>query len=184
MRTDIKVFNIPSGSTEARTNSIYRKKIPSSAIVTFVETEALTGDVTKNPLIFKNQNIADLSFFCNSEKICSYQQDYDMANGSNLAKSYRRFHDEIGVRTNNIGNDIELDEWKDRFNIYPFDFSADKCNGFHDHVDLSGNLDFVVKFKKATDGVLSMVILTHYDDQIRLDQSRNVVSRGNPTELG
>ena len=180
VRTDIKVFNIPSGSTEARTNSIYRKKIPSSAIVAFVDNGALTGDVTKNPLIFGSFNISDLSFYCNSEKICSYQQDYDT---QNLARSYRRFQDEIGVRTNNIGNDIELAEWKDRFNIYPFDFSPDKCNGYHDHVDLSGNLDFVVKFKKATDAVISMIILTHYDDQIRLDEARNVVSRGNPTEL-
>ena len=67
--------------------------------------------------------------------------------------------------------------------MYAFDFSPDKCNGFHDHVDLSGNLDFVVKFKSAPDKVLSMIILTHYDDQIRLDEARNVVSRSNPTEL-
>ena len=181
VRTDIKVFNIPSGSTEARTNSIYRKKIPTSALIAFVENEALTGNYKKNPLHFKNFNIADLSFYCNSEKICSYEQDYSKPSDGQV--SYRRFQDEIGVRTNNIGNDINFDEWKELFNVYAFDFSPDKCNGFHDHVDLSGNLDFVVKFKSAPEKVLSMIILTHYDDQIRLDEARNVVSRSNPTEL-
>ena len=180
VRTDIKVFNIPNGSSEARTNSIYRKKIPTSAIIAFVENDALTGNVKKDPLHFKNFNISEVGFFCNSEKICSYQQNYD---DNDYAASYRRFQDEIGVKTNNIGNPITAKEWAEHFNIYPFDFSPDKCTGFHDHMDLSGNLDFVVRFKTATDKVLSMIILTHYDDQIRLDEARNVVSRGNPTEV-
>ena len=180
VRTDIKVFNIPSGSSEARTNSIYRKKIPTSAIIAFLENDALTGNVKKDPLHFKNFGISEVGFFCNSEKICSYEQNYE---NKDYAASYRRFQDEIGVKTNNIGNRISAEEWAEHFNVYPFDFSPNKCTGFNDHMDLSGNLDFVVRFKTATDKVLSMIILTHYDDQIRLDEARNVVSRGNPTEV-
>lgn len=182
VRTDIRVMNVPSGSSEIRTNSIYRKKIPSSAMIVFVDNAALTGDVTKNPLMFENFDIQEVGFFCNSEKICSYEQSYT-SGSEDFAASYRRFQDEIGVRTNNIGNDIKPSLWKEKFNIYPFDFSSDKCTGFHRHADLSGNLDFVVKFKTATTKVISMVILTHYDDEIRLDEARNVTNRGNPTEI-
>ena len=180
VRTDIKVYNIPIGSSEARTNSIYRKKIPTSAIIAFADNEALSGNTKKNPLSFAHNDITEVSFYCNSEKICTYQQNY---HDSDYAIAYRRFQDEIGVRTNNIGNAITAKEWASHFNIYPFDFSPDKCLGYHDHLDLSGNLDFVVRFKTVTTKVLSMIILTHYDDQIRLDEARNVVNRGNPTEI-
>lgn len=173
VRTDIKVFNVPVGSTEARTNNIYRKQIPANAIVCFVESSALTGSLASDPTLFKNHSIREVAFYCNSEKIGSYVQDFAK---KDYAVSYRKFQDEIGVRTNNIGNDISAEKWAESFNLYPLDFSADKCGGFHNHTPMSGNLDFVVTFAKATTVALSMLILTQYDDEIRLDKHRNVVA--------
>ena len=174
VRTDIKVFNVPKGSTEARTNNIYRKQIPGNAIVCFVESEALTGSLKSDPTLFKNHGIREVGFFCNSEKIGSYVQDFAK---KDYAVSFRKFQDEVGVRTNNIGNDITAERWAEHFNLYPFDFSSDKCSGYHNHLPMSGNLDFVVTFSAATTKALSMLILTQYDDEIRLDKNRNVVTQ-------
>lgn len=180
LRSDMKVFQVPQGSMEARTHSIFRKKIPNGALLAFVDAGALNGDKKKDPLLFANHDISEVAFFCNSEKICSYKQDF----GSNdYAVSYRRFQDEIGVRTNNIGNNISAEDWAKTFNVYPFDFSPDKCNGFHDHYNLAGNLDFVVTFKTATTVPLAMLILTQYDDKLYLDEARNIVKRGDPTDV-
>lgn len=180
VRTDIKVFNVPKGSTEARTNNIYRKQIPGNAIVCFVESEALTGSYKTDPTVFKNHGIREVAFYCNSEKIGSYNQDYGQ---NDCAVSYRKFQDEIGVRTNNIGNDITAERWVESFNLYPFDFTSDKCSGYHNHLPMSGNLDFVVTFSAATTKALSMLILTQYDDEIRLDKNRNVVTQQSLTAI-
>lgn len=180
VRTDIKVFNVPKGSTEARTNNIYRKQIPGNAIVCLVESEALTGSHKSDPTVFKNHGIREVAFYCNSEKIGNYVQDFA---SKDYAVSYRKFQDEVGVRTNNIGNDITAERWAESFNLYPFDFTSDKCSGYHNHMPMSGNLDFVITFGAATTKALSMLILTQYDDEIRLDKNRNVVTQQTLTAI-
>ena len=180
VRTDIKTYTLSTGVLESRTNSIYRKKIPNSAIICFVDNSAISGSYKLNPLNFQNFNIAEVAFYCNSEKICSYKQDYSK---SDYAISYRRFMDEIGVKTNNIGNNIKAERWAKELNLYAFDFSPDKCQGFHDHVAMSGNLDFVVRFKETTPKPITMLIITHYDDTILLDEARNVINRHDPIAI-
>ena len=177
VRTDIKSYTLSQGVMESRTNSIYRKKIPNSVIVCFLENKALTGSFKLNPLNFQNFNVSEIGFYCNSEKICSYKQNFSK---EDYAISYRRFMDEIGIKTNNIGNDISAERWSKDLNLYVFDFSPDKCQGFHQHHAQSGNLDFVVTFKEATTKSISMLIITHYDDFILLDDARNVVNRQDP----
>lgn len=181
-RTDIKFVNISTGSSIARTHNIYRDKIPNSAIVFFVESAALSGTAKLNPLNFQNFGIQ--KFFClrNSQEIPygGYVQDYDK---NDFVETYRRVFDEIGIRTNNIGNDITPEMYKDGCNFYPFDFSPDKCNGYHDHIALAGTLDFGVVFKEPTTKLISMVIMSQYDDKLILDQFRNVANRGEPTAI-
>jgi hypothetical protein len=181
-KTDIKFINIPSGSYDARSDNIYRQKIPNSAIVFFIQSSALTGNNKLSSTNFENFGVSKLSCHCNSEEIPfgGYAQDYAK---NDFTVTYRRAFDEIGIRTNNIGNDVTAEMFKDGTNFYPFDFSPDKCNGFHDHISLAGNLDFTVVFKKATEVAISMIVLSQYDARLVLDEARNVVDRGDPTAI-
>lgn len=179
-RTDIKTITIGIGSTEQHTNNIYRQRIPNSVMIYFVQSTAFTGNPKKNPLNFQNFNVAKVSCYCNSEEVYSYIQDYE---SDDYTETFRRVFDEIGVRTNNTGNNLTAEEYKDGSNFYPFDLSPDKCSGWHDHLDLAGNLDFRVQFKKPTPFAITMVIMSTYDDRLLLDQTRNVVNRGEPITI-
>ena len=181
-KTDIKYINIPTGSVDAMAENIYRIKLPNSALVFFVESAALTGNTKKNPQNFQNFNISKMVCRINSEEVPAggYQQNYAK---DDFAVSYRRFFDNIGIRTNNMGNNITPEHFKDGSNIYAFDMTPDACNGFHDHINMSGKVEFEVQFKEATTTSISMVILSQYDDKLTLDDARNVVNRGEPVAL-
>lgn len=179
-RTDIKTITISKGLSVQHTNNIYRQRIPNSVIIFFVDSHAFSGVASKNPLNFQNFQISKLSCFCNSEQIYAYEQDYKK---NDFTHTYRRVFDEIGIRTNNTGNNLTAEEFKDGSNFYPFDLSPDKCSGWHDHLDLAGNLDFRVQFKEPLDVPVTMVIMSTYDDRLVIDGSRNVVNRGEPVTL-
>jgi len=179
-RTDIKTISIGIGQSETHTNNIYRQRIPNSVIIFFVDSQAFSGSKKKSPLNFQNFNINKVSCFCNSEEIYSYTQDYK---ANDFTHTYRRVFDEIGIRTNNTGNNLTAEEYKDGSNFYPFDLSPDKCSGWHDHLDLAGNLDFRVQFAEPTKKAITMVIMSTYDDRLVLDGSRNVVNRGEPITI-
>ena len=172
-RTDIKTITISKGQSDQHTNNIYRQRIPNSVIIFFVDSQAFSGTPSKNPLNFQNFGISKVSCFCNSEQIYSYEQDYAT---DDFTHTYRRVFDEIGIRTNNTGNNLTAEEFKDGCNFYPFDLSPDKCSGWHDHLDLAGNLDFRVQFKAPTTTAITMIIMSTYDDRLVLDGSRNVVN--------
>lgn len=179
-RTDIKTIQIGEGQTERHTNNIYRQRIPNSVIIFFVNSHAFSGAKSMSPINFQNFNITKVSCFCNSEEIYSYVQNYKT---DDFTHTYRRVFDEIGIRTNNTGNNLTAEEFKDGCNFYPFDLSPDKCSGFHDHLDLAGNLDFRVQFGEPTEKAVTMVIMSTYDDRLVLDGSRNVVNRGEPVTI-
>ena len=182
IRTDVMYKNIPTGSSSFQTQNIFRTKLPNSCIVFFVNQEALTGSALKDPLNFEHFDVAKLVCLRNSQEFPpgGYTQDY----GSNdYVETYRRCMDEIGIRTNNLGNNITSEMYKRGCNFYAFDFSPDKCNGFHDHITIGGAMDFSVVFKKATTEAISMVIMSHYEDKLQIDEARNVANRGEPTAL-
>ena len=182
IRTDVIYKSIPQGTSIYRTQNMYRNVIPNSCIIFFVQQAALAGASNLDPLNFEHFNIRKLACLRNSQEIPpnGYSQDYE---NDDYVETYRRVMDEIGIRTNNIGNDITYEMFKNGFNFYAFDFSPDKCNGFHDHLTMGGAIDFSVVFGGATKKDIAMVILSHYDDKLELDAARNVTNKGEPTAI-
>ena len=118
----------------------------------------------------------------NSEEVpCGgYTQNYAT---EDYCHTYRRFFDNTGVRTNNIGNNITPEMFANGSCMYAFDFSPDQCNGFHDHIDMAGKVEIEVNFDAPTTEAISMVILSQYDDRLVLDGARNVINRGEPMAI-
>ena len=181
-RTDIKTINIPTGVSNAWSDNIYRSRIPNSCLIIFIDSAALAGTPKKNVLNFQNFNITRVKCLINSEEIPAggYRQDYS---ADDFALTLRRFFDNTGVRTNNIGSGLTPEMFKDGHNIYAFDFSPDQCNGFHDHIDVAGKVEFEVAFKAPTNKSITMVMFSQYDDQLILDGARNVINRGQPMAI-
>jgi hypothetical protein len=76
-----------------------------------------------------------------------------------------------------------VEDFKGGSAIYAFDFNPDNCNGFHDHIDLAGNIDFEVIFKTPLTAPVSMVIMSQYDNQLTLDGQRNVLNQLEPVAV-
>lgn len=178
-RTDSKFVTIAKGESSFRTHNIFRKWLPNSAIVFFVDSAALTGSRSKNALNFQNFNVEKLYCLKKAQEVPpnGYVQDYE---NNDFAETYRRVFDEIGIRTNTLGINLTAEDFKNGYNFYAFDFSPDKCNSFHAHQRDAGGIDFGVVFKKATTTQISMVILCQYDDEFKLDARRNVVGTVEP----
>ena len=173
-RTDCKFVTIAQGETSFRTHNIFRKVLPNSALVFFVKSAAMTGAKKLNPLNLQNFGIRKLYCLKKGQEVPpnGYVQDYDT---DDFTETYRRVFDEIGIRTNTIGINLSAEQFKNGSNFYSFDYSPDKCSGFHSHASDSGGIDFGVVFKRPTTTTISMIILCQYDDEFKLDAKRNVI---------
>jgi len=181
-RTDIKYMSIAVGSTVSHMDNIYRSKLPQSAIVFLVSSQAINGSPQHNVQNFQNFGVTKMRCLINSEEVpCGgYTQNYTT---EDYCHTYRRFFDNTGVRTNNIGNNITPEMFANGSCMYAFDFSPDQCNGFHDHIDMAGKVEIEVNFDAPTTEAISMVILSQYDDRLVLDGARNVINRGEPMAI-
>ena len=181
-RTDIKYQSIGVGSTIAHMDNIYRSKLPNSMLVFMISSKALAGNPKLNAQNIQNFGVNRVRCLINSEEVpCGgYTQDYA---ADDYCQTYRRFFDNTGVRTNNIGNNITPELFKNGSCIYAFDFSPDHCNGFHDHIDMMGKVEIEINFKEPTKESISLIILSQYDDRLVLDGARNVINRGEPMAI-
>ena len=182
-RTDMKFVNIAKHSSTAWADSIHRNRVPTGMMIFFIDASALAGNAQKNVQNLQHFNVSNFKCLINSEEVPphGYRQNYE---GDDFALTYRRFFDNSGIRTNNIGNGITASAFKNGSCIYVIDNTPDQCNGFHDHTDIAGKVEYQVTFQPPLTEAVSMVILSAYDDAIRLDKYRNVVNRGEPLPIG
>lgn len=171
-QSKIKSVLIQSGTSTTTVQNILSGIIPKSIVIGFLDSRSYNGDVAYNPFHFKHFGLNLLNLKVNGKPFNPrpLQPDYD---DGDYKREYRRLFDHTGIHHGNMTIDITEKQFVNNCNFYPFDFSPDLCNSFHQHVSNAGHIDIELGFKKPLANTIYMIIYSANSQTITIDHNRN-----------
>ncbi len=177
-KTEVSAFHYGAGATNIKLTNLYQYRLPSTLIIGMLNTGHYNGSVTTNPYYFKNFSLNYLQISRNGKSIPLTPYTPDFANGI-YNRELRGFYDNTGIGTDNLGNCVTSRMFKDGACLFPFDFTPEKCNGFHQHErEAGGTMDIELKFKDATPaGGITIMLFAVFDAVVGLNIYANNQSK-------
>ena len=163
-RSVIKTFTLPTGLLDGSLYNIFTgNHLPRAVIVGLVSQRSYAGQMNRNPYVFKNYNVSEMSVRVNNISFPTIPHRMNFPE-NRFQKVYRALFDNIGIFNADVGLDITMEHFKNNCFIVPFDLTPDKCNGFHIHDKLQGNMDLNLKFRTATGEAITVIIYAVFEN--------------------
>ena len=178
-RTRLINLNIPKNSQNVSFHQVSNGALPKSVVIGFIGDEAFNGDINKNPFYFHHFGLETVKIYRNGYEYPAIPINYNFKDGTeeDNIRGYRHFLNEIGFSNIGRSNAITYDKWcKDGFTFFSFDFTQDKCNGFHYHKLGNGNIDLNLRFSEALSDTIHALVYFSYDNNVMIDADRNVTT--------
>lgn len=176
--TEVRTHPIGVGPTNIRWDITTGGILPKKVIIFLVDSEGFNGSQKKNPFLFSPRNLEYLQLKVNSWNYPDepYTPDFSQ---SHCMREYRALFDNIGFQNDDAGNSVTYQQFLNGMTIFPFDFTPDRCNGFHNHgPKLTGSVSLDARFKEEVRN-LTIVSIVYYDGKFMMDNCLNVwVDRG------
>lgn len=167
----IKKYHLSAGSTSFNWNLIATGKLPFHTTLAMVSQQAAGGHFQKNPFRFNHYDIDDLFFsFNNHEYPVGHYRPKLHTNNLAYLKEYARFQDNLTVGRANTRNMITHKKWKEGYNMYSVDTTADSCSGYHRHESIRGSMSIGGTFKTQLPENVTLILYSAYFDEIQVSQ--------------
>jgi len=172
-QSKIKTYGISQGISSTTLSGIFMGKLPRSAVIGFVSSNAYNGAIANSPFVFKHFDVSYVGLSVNGVPTPStvFQPDFASAN---CVREYRHFLDNIGVGTDNVGFNVCFKRYLANMSVFTYDFSPDLCNGYHDHPDNSGYVSLDLRFKNPLPENITVIIYATYNEALLIDRDGNV----------
>jgi len=174
-KSDIFIQHAGAGAQLFQMTNLFPNRLPKSLIIGMVSTTAYSGSGVTNPYNFKHFGVNYVSISRNGVMIPTepYTPDWD---NKLFAREYRAFFDNIGIGTDNIGSLINPKLYGNGCTLFAWDFSPDKCGGYHWHKrEEGGSIDIDFRFKDPLPaGGVTFLLFGISDALVAIDQADNV----------
>ena len=177
-RTDIKSFNIASGSFSFCTEDLYQGAIPSRLILGLVKSAAYNGSYELNPFNFIHANCNSIAVYLDDDSVPAQPLKPNYAN-MNFMSAYHTLFTALNKDGKNEGNDIARDEYDRGYTLYAFEVlpSLSTMTGEMQQFPLirRGNLKVDLSFQQALTENVTLIAVGKFPDMIQIDSTRNIV---------
>ena len=146
--------------------------LPRAAIVFFVETAAMNGQYDKNMLEFEHLDISSINARKNGGCVPSEPLTPNFKNGV-VGMELSHLFQNIGVYRSGRGGFIDREKFLAGYTVFPFDFSPDKCGGYHMHNLSQGTLTIEARCEAMKNPTTAIVYLI-WDMEVTIDRSSGV----------
>lgn len=202
-QSNLKAFNISQGALQYTQDDIFQGNIPSEIIVGLISAEAYSGNYRKNPFNFYHYNCSFCGFYVDGVSVPKdpLQPKYKLSSIHNKNKNGRRAADaETGETETPEEEDTESEAYTDAFlSLFGHDYNTldtipitlrQYPNGFclyrfqitdstEDDEMVSftrrGNARLVLKFRKALEENVIVLIYARFPKVMQIDKTRNVI---------
>ena len=165
-RSDIKIFNLPSGSYTWTMDNLFQDSVPARVVVALVSGAAYSGNYHKNPFNFDGMKLTYLDFLVQGQSKPGppYQPDYDkrqytqVSNGLNSGKE------------RNAYNYISYEGLDEGYAIYVFEVDRDKAFP----MVRKGHTRMVLKLAEALPEAATLIVYGQFPAMMEIDAARNV----------
>lgn len=166
-----KTYSVSVGSWSFMQDNVFLGTMPKRVIITCLENAGMNGQYNLNPFFFHHYDVNFLSVYVDGQPVPSKPLELDFRNGSYI-RAYHRlfsgFNDDKGIF-------LSREEFSKGHTLYAFDLTPDLCNGPHLNLQHQGNLRVEVKFSKALEKTISLLIYAEFENVIEVTKSRHVL---------
>ena len=161
------------GMSDLSYDNMITGEIPKHICAILVETASYDGDYARSPYCFQHCFVESVSLRINNRP---YPSDMIMCDfeHENYAEQYNFALRNTGCGGNNKGHLVGYSEYAKDYTHFPFDFSPEKCNGFHFHPIEQGNVDLKIKLRKGLTKSMTLLVFASYNKVISFDKNRDV----------
>ena len=182
-RVVCKALSIAPGLPNVRLDNILSGLVPTSFVFGLVDSNAYTGEYSKNPFNFKHYDVSTITLSVNGEEIPFKQLRLKFPTTANVRdksvdflQAYNTLFSGTGKMFSNMGLDITRDNYPQGFTLFAFDLTPDMCNtADYFNTVQRGTLSVDITFEKDTPEAISMVCYSDFENIIRIDSERNVI---------
>ena len=167
--SQLKHFHIPEGSSSFSANLINNHILPKHIFFAFVQSKGLKRDKYHfEHLHLWNCNLSSVNLKINGKPVHPKLLECNFQNGD-IVELYEHFQSNVGTK-----NTVTLKNYSTGYTILAFDLTPDKCNSFHNHPPIAGNLELDLTFKTNIFGAFTMMSYAFYDSGISIDKNLQV----------
>ena len=172
-KSDIKSFTVATGSQTFMIDNIYHGNVPSKIIIGMVSNAAYSGNITLNPFNFlhKNVNYIEVSVDGNPVPHRPLKPNFI---GEDYLSSYLSLMD--SDYTSKKGVIISAEEYPSGYSLFLFDLQSYLSEDIMTNIN-RGHVRLILRFDKALDEPINILVYAKFPDIVTIDQSRQVVLR-------
>ncbi|KAM4689035.1 uncharacterized protein F54H12.2-like [Discoglossus pictus] len=173
-RVGLKIYSVAAGSRVCNQENLFLGQLPKLVVIGFVDNDAFSGAYDKNPLCFKHNNVNFAALYLDGEQIPTKPFQPDFENG-NAIREYMALVQMAGKQSSDTGVLIDREEFVSGYTLFAFDLTADQECGSHFSLIRSGNLRAEIRFSRALDRTVNMLVYIVFDNVIEINQRRDVL---------
>ena len=170
--SQLKHFHIPQGTGCFSANHINNGQLPNQIFFVFVNSQLLTrGGCDKQPFKFQNYHLTSAILKKNGKPLLPRPLECNFEEGDYI-ELYEHFQSNVGTK-----NRITLKNFKEELMILAFDLTPDKCNSFHNHQPVTGNLELDLTFGEDTTFPITLMSYAFFTSGIFIDNNLQVIKQ-------
>ena len=175
-RVVVKTFTVPRGNASVVQDNLFLSQTPNRLVIGLVASDAFNGSIITNPFNFATHDVSFLSLYLDGKQVPSKPLQPNFAEGQ-FIRSYYNSMVASGLANRDAGSNISRDDFAGGFALYSLDLTPSLLddNELFELVK-SGALRLEIKFSRAQNASLTVVVWAEMDNMIEIDRSRQVLT--------
>ena len=175
-RVVVKTFTVPQGNASVVQDNLFLSQTPNRLVIGLVASDAFNGSIITNPFHFATHDVSFLSLYLDGKQVPSKPLQPNFAEGQ-FIRSYYNSMVASGLANRDAGSNISRDDFAGGFALYSLDLTPSLLddNELFELVK-SGALRLEIKFSRAQNASLTVVVWAEMDNMIEIDRSRQVLT--------
>ena len=175
-RCEVSTYCIPKGVMSNLRSVAIVGQLPVRLIIGIVRNDAYNGQYNLNPMDFSPYHLSQLSIVINGRSLMAspLSPDFNEAGGNmQYTQAYNTLFSGTDTLFHNFGSNISKADYKKGYTLYAFKLSEDFGDDYFG-MKKEGNVQVNIKFSKATEYTLNVILYQEYLNILDIDKNRLV----------
>ena len=172
-RTTSKVFTVPRGQQNQRTDNAFLGEIPKRIALCMIDNDSYNRNYKKNPFNFQHYNLTQIGISVNGEEMPLKPLKLNFDNKL-FVTAYNTLFSGTGKHHGNSGSTIIREDYSEGYMIIVADLTPFEID-YNFDLKAEGTLSIELVFKSPLAATINVLVFAEYDNVIEIDSNRNII---------